>query len=149
MIHPAPNEDDVLLSGLLDGELLPEQEAEFRARLAASPGLQREYERLQRLAVGTTRALSVPPPPPERWEHFLDDFYNRLERRTGWGIFIAGAAALAVYGIVLFLREPWAGALTKLLVATPVVGLGVLFLSVLRQRLAARKHDRYSREVHR
>jgi len=144
------NDDtEVLLSGLLDGELDPEQRARLEAQIAASPALRREYENLQRLSVGTTRALAAPPPPPERWDHFLDDVYNRIERRTGWGIFVVGAAALVLYGIVLFVREPWAGALTKLLVAAPVVGLGVLFLSVLRERLAARRHDRYSREVHR
>lgn len=144
------NDDlEVLLSGLLDGELTPEQRTQLKTQIAASPELQREYENLKRLSVGTTRALAAPPPPPERWDHFLDDVYNRIERRTGWGILLVGAAALVVYGIVLFVREPWAGALTKLLVATPVVGLGVLFLSVLRERIVARRHDRYSREVHR
>ena len=144
------NDDlEVLLSGLLDGELTPEQRTRLEAQIAASPALQREYENLQRLSVGTTRALAAPTPPPERWDHFLDDVYNRIERRTGWGILVVGAAALVVYGIVLFVREPWAGALVKLLVATPVVGLGVLFLSVLRERIVARRHDRYSREVHR
>lgn len=148
VMHETPTDDEVLLSGLLDGELSPAQVAALEARMEASPALRREYENLLRLSVGTARALAVPPP-PARWDHFLDDVYNRIERRTGWWIFVVGVAALAAYGVVLFLREPWAGALTKLLVATPVVGLGVLFLSVLRERLAARKHDRYSREVHR
>lgn len=146
-----PGEDDfeALISGLIDGEL-PAAEAErLKRAMEASPALREQYESLSRLTVGTAAALAPPPPPPERWERFADEVYNRLERRTGWGIFVLGALALAAYAIVLFFTEPWAGMMTKLLIAAPVAGLGVLFVSVLRERLAALKHDRYSREVHR
>jgi len=140
---------EVMMSGLLDGELPPEDRARLMAHIERCGGCRAEYESLRRLTVGTAAALKLPAPPPERWEHFLDDVYNRLERRVGWGVFAAGAILLAAYAIVLFLTQPWAGALTKFLIAVPVVGLGILFVSVLRERLAALKHDRYTREVRR
>ena len=147
---PGASDDfDVLISGLLDGELPPEERDRLLRQIEASEELRVRYESLRRLTVGTAAALAAPPPPPERWAQFTDEVYNRLERRVGWGIFVVGAVALAAYAIFLFLTEPWAGMLVKLLVATPLVGLCVLFVSVLRERLAALKHDRYSREVHR
>lgn len=51
--------------------------------------------------------------------------------------------------MILFVTLPWASAPVKLLLALPAVGLAILFVSVLRERLAAIKHDRYSREVQR
>lgn len=140
---------EVLISGLIDGELPPDEQKRLLGRIEASAELREKYESLQRLTSGTTAALAAPSLSPERWERFTDDVYNRLERRTGWGVLVLGAAALAIYAIFLFLTEPWASMTTKLLIATPVVGLVVLFVSVLRERLAALKHDRYTREVHR
>lgn len=140
---------EVLISGLIDGELPPEEQNRLLGQIESSAELREKYESLRRLTRGTMAALAAPEPPPERWERFTDDVYNRLERRTGWGVFVVGATALAIYAIFLFLTEPWGSVTTKLLIAAPVAGLVVLFVSVLRERLAALKHDRYSREVHR
>lgn len=148
-MHDPCGDFEVKLSGLLDGELGAEERAALLVHIEGCARCRAEYEALRRLTVGTAMALAAPAPPAERWEHFLDDVYNRTERRVGWGILIVGAVLLGVYGIVLFFTEPWAGALTKLLIAAPVTGLVVLFISVLRERLRALKHDRYSREVHR
>lgn len=148
-MHDPCSDFEVMLSGLLDGELGPEERTALMAHIDGCARCRAEFEALRRLTVGTAKALAVPAPPEERWEHFLDDVYNRTERRVGWGILVVGAVLLGVYGIVLFFTEPWAGALTKLLIAAPVAGLAVLFISVLRERLRALKHDRYSREVHR
>lgn len=139
----------ILISGHLDGELTGEQQRSLEEHLQGCPGCRRDYEDLKRLAVGTVRALVPPEPPPEVWDDFLDNVYNRLERRTGWGFLIAGLVLLAAYGIVMFVMEPWASALLKTLVAAPVLGLAVLFVSVLRQRLQAARNDRYSKEVRR
>ncbi len=102
---------------------------------------------MKRLVVGTAAALAPDDPPEEVWDTFLDRVYNRLERKTGWVVFVVGALALTVFGIVLFVTQPWASALTKLLLAVPVVGLAILFVSVLRQRLEVAKTDRYTKEV--
>jgi len=140
---------EVLISGYLDGELSAEDRQKLENQIEASPGLRREFEAMKSLVVGTSAALAAEPPPDEVWDSFLDTIYNRLERRTGWAVLIAGVIALTVYGLILFCTEPWAAALTKLLVAVPLVGLAILFTSVLRQRLIAAKTDRYSKEVHR
>lgn len=139
----------VLLSGYLDDELPPEQRDEVEAHLAACPACQRELDDMRRLFWGTTAAFAASSLPEDTWEDFLDNVYNRLERNTGWAVFIIGALCLVLFGIYVFVREPWTNALVKVLLATPVAGLAILFISVLRQRLESAKTDRYSKEVHR
>lgn len=83
------------------------------------------------------------------WETFLDNVYNRVERRTGWVILILGSLIPALIGIYAFIVQPWTSTLQKILIAAPTIGLSILFISVLRQRLYVAKTDRYSRDVKR
>ncbi len=117
--------------------------------MAEDAVFRREVESMKALTLGTAAALCAEAPPAEVWDTYLDSVYNRLERRTGWLVFIAGVVLLSVYGLVLFVAVPWANPLTKLLISVPVIGLFILFVSVLRQRLAVAKTDRYSKEVQR
>ena len=148
-----PMDDDCracrdLISGYLDGELTREEQAKVERCLEESEAFRKEFERMKRL-VNATSDLAVEMPPEEVWDTFLDGVYNRMERQTGWIIFIIGVIGLAAFGIYVFVMEPWADALIKLLIATPVAGLLVLFISVLRQRLFVAKTDRYSKEIQR
>lgn len=139
----------VLISGLIDGELDAEQQADLDAHLTTCASCQRELDSLRRLFCGTGEAFAADEPPDEEWDRFLEDVYNRLERRTGWLLLLAGLVLLGLFGTYSFIMEPWGSALMKTLVATPVIGLTVLFISVLRQRLEGIKTDRYTKEVHR
>lgn len=139
----------VLISGRLDGELTENQSAELDAHLADCFECQREMNSLQRLFVGTGDAFGGETPPDEEWDRFLDHVYNRMERRTGWILLILGVTLLSIFGTYQFVVDPWGSALLKTLVAIPVIGFLVLFISVLRQRMESIKTDRYEREVHR
>jgi hypothetical protein len=75
--------------------------------------------------------------------------YNRLERRVGWTLTITGAAAALLVALYFLVVIPWAPAAVKLAVELLLVGLAVLFVSVLRQRLFMLKTDRYSRDIKR
>ena len=137
-----------LISGCLDGELSPGDQARLEEHLASCEVCRKEFERMKTL-VAATDELGIEPPPEEVWDTFLEGVYNRAERQTGWFVFIVGAVALAAFGVYLFVVEPWASAALKLLIATPIVGLLIVFISVLRQRLFVAKTDRYSREIKR
>lgn len=139
----------VLISGYLDGELNAEDKKELEVHLNGCASCQREMDVMRRLFWGTASAFAVSDLPEETWDRFMDNVYNRLERRTGWTIFLIGALCLLVFGMYTFFMEPWTSALVKVVIATPVAGLAILFVSVLRQRLEAAKTDRYSKEVHR
>ncbi len=142
-------EQQILISGYLDGELDVDARRRLEALLARDPVFRREFDAMKTLVVGTTEALRLDDPPEEVWDTFLDGVYNRLERKTGWVVFIAGLVALVLYGIYAFIVYDWGPALVKLGIAAGVMGLVLLFISVLRQRLEVAKTDRYSREVQR
>lgn len=144
-----PEYREALISGHLDGELSPEQEAEFEAMLDESPAYRREFEAMKRLMTGTEAACTLSEPPEEIWDRFLDSIYNRLERRTGWFVVITGLSGLSLYALFLFFSEPWTSTPVKVLLAIPSCGLALLFVSVLRQRLINARTDRYTREIHR
>ena len=139
----------VLISGYLDNELSPEVRAELEAHLEECPKCQRELDSMKRLFWGTSAAFAADDLPQETWDEFLDNVYNRLERKTGWVVFVFGVLGLALFGAYVFVMEPWTSAVFKLMVATPVAGLAILFVSVLRQRLENLKTDRYTKEIHR
>jgi len=141
-------EDDLrpLISGYLDGELTPEERDRVDKLREEDPAFREEFERMKRI-VAATSELRIEEPPEEVWDTFLDGVYNRIERQTGWIIFLVGVIALTVWGIYWFWVADWGSALVKVLVAAPVIGLAVLFISVLRQRLFVARSDRYSREI--
>lgn len=142
-------EQQVLISGYLDGELDAEGRARLEALAEADPVFRREFDAMKRLAVGTSAAFHMDEPPDEVWDDFLDKVYNRLERRTGWLILIAGLVALGAAAVFAFVWYDWGPAWLKVILALVWLGLVVLFISVLRERLEVAKTDRYSREVQR
>ena len=137
-----------MISGYLDGELDPGERVRFEAYAAAHPEFRREIEEMRGF-VQTASHMQPPPVADEEWEKFLDNVYNRMERRIGWILTMVGAAGLLVLALYFMVVLPWAPAPIKFAAEVLVAGLGVLFLSVLRQRLVVRKHDRYSRDVKR
>jgi anti-sigma factor RsiW len=146
-----PNECDQfqpMMSGHLDGELDESSTRALQRHLAECPRCNAEYQKLARIVAATDR-LRIEIPPDEVWDTFLAGAYNRIERKSGWVAFVVGAVALVVLGVWLFMFEPWASALVKVLIAVPVVGLLIIFVSVLRERLFLAKIDRYSREIQR
>lgn len=148
MSSDANEELEALISGYLDGELSPEQAAAVEARLETSAEFRREFERMRHL-IQATSGFRFENPPEEVWDHFLDNVYNRVERRLGWLIFIMGILALTGYGLYHYFIDAWASPYVKVIVAAPVSGLAILLISVWRQRLAAAREDRYSRDVFR
>ncbi|MFO7975968.1 MAG: zf-HC2 domain-containing protein [Candidatus Hydrogenedentota bacterium] len=140
--------DDIraLISGYLDGELTLEERGRVERLREEDPAFREEFERMKRLVTAATE-LRFEEPPEEVWDTFLDGVYNRIERQTGWVIFLIGVIALAAWGIYCFWVTDWGSALVKVLIAAPIVGLVVLFGSVLRQRLFVARADRYSKEI--
>jgi len=146
-MNEACEEYHILISGYLDGELDEAARLTLEEHTKVCPACCRELDTMKRLVVGTTSVLAYEEPPEEVWDGFLDSVYNRLERRTGWIVLVLGLVTLVAYGVVLYWLLPWASGFTKVLLAVPVGGLILLFISVLRQRVRAAKTDRYSREV--
>jgi anti-sigma factor RsiW len=143
-----PEDIKVLMSGYLDGGLGPDEEARLESYLSENEEGRSELESLRQL-VDAASTLHVEPPPEAVLDTFLDNVYNRVERKTGWTVLILGAIIAGTFGIYLLAAVPWPSPVVKAGVAVPFVGLIILFVSVWRQRLFVSKTDRYSRDVRR
>ncbi len=137
-----------LMSGYLDDELDDADTERLEGHLETCADCRREFEEMTLIVSGAS-TLSVEDPPEEVWDEFLENVYNRIERRTGWYLVILGALMVIGWTVYFLVLTDILSAIAKIIVVLILVGLALLFSSVMRQRLHHRKTDRYSRDVHR
>jgi predicted anti-sigma-YlaC factor YlaD len=131
-----------LLMARLDGEIAPADLAELERHLAVCGECRRELEEMGELA-GLVGEIRLARPSEEDMMRYWPSVYARIERGMGWGLLVAGAAIWVGYGVHAFLTNPLMEALTKFLVALPIVGILMLLVSVIRERYHVSKTERY------
>jgi hypothetical protein len=131
-----------MISGYLDGELTQGDRQYVEIHLEGCPQCRRTHDEMARLreAVGN---LSFPEMSPEAWSHMMNDLTVRTSRRAGWLLYVAGLVLLVGYAAYQFSIDDEIPALIKTSIAGIIVGLVLLFVSVVRQRMIASKSDRY------
>lgn len=135
------------MSGYLDDELDAEQARRLESHLAGCDACRDELEELT-LVVSASSELSVELPPEEVWDDFLGQVYAKMERRLGWTLIWLGCLALACFGLYEFFMVYTGSPIVKVATGSTLGGVSILFVSVLRQRIAIRKTDRYTKNVH-
>ena len=135
-----------LLMGYLDNELSDEQRNRFEEHLAGCPECAGELKEFQKLKAITDEVTLVEPE-DRIWQDYWTGIYNRIERSIGWLIFSVSAILLAIYGgfklIEEIVTDATTGMLLKLGLIALIVGLAILFVSVLRERIYFWSRDRY------
>lgn len=136
-----------LMMASLDGEISAEDRAELESHLAECDDCRRELDEHTMLSelVGE---IELPRPSQEDMMKYWPSVYSKIERGAGWGLVIIGALIWVAYGVYLFIVDPTTGSLTKLLIALPVVGVLMLLISVIRERINISRTERY-KEVER
>jgi predicted anti-sigma-YlaC factor YlaD len=136
-----------LMMASIDGEIGEEDRAALESHLAGCDECRREFEELARVSrlVGE---IELPRPSQEDMMKYWPSVYAKIERGAGWGLMVVGALIWVAYGVYLFITDPGTGSLTKLLIAIPVVGVLMLLISVIRERISVGKTERY-KEVER
>jgi anti-sigma factor RsiW len=125
----------------IDGELPAERAGAVEAALATDTELRREYEIFRRMK-GDLRAMGAEMRmPATAW----DVVNRRLTRPVGWILFVVGLAVWVGYAVYAFVTGPEA-MWEKLAIGAVVIGVGMLFLSVVIDRLRDLKTDPY-REI--
>jgi anti-sigma factor RsiW len=122
----------------LDGELAAERVRVVERALETDTELRREYVIFRRMKSDLEEVGSDMRTPVRTWEAVN----RRLTRPMGWILFLVGLAVWLGYAIYTFWTGPdalW----EKLAVGAVVVGLGMLFLSVVIDRLRDLKTDPY------
>jgi hypothetical protein len=131
-----------LLSGYLDGELTQQERQRVDVHLG---GCDECSDRLAELADlrGRMSGARLSPVGEDIWREKMDDVTVKVSRGIGWLLFVGGLLLVAGFGIWEFVIDTSMDAMTKLVISAVYVGLGALFVSVLRQRLIERKTDKY------
>ena len=141
-----------MITGYLDDELSPQQQQRLRDHLSTCPDCTAELANLGDLKENLTM-IKFKEPSDAELERYWKSIYNRLERGLGWILFSAGAIIVLCYGgfklIEQVIKDPSIAWLFKIGLIALVFGAVVLFVSLLRERLAVRKVDKYSKEIER
>lgn len=135
--------DEQLLSGHLDHELTQAEEQQVRVHLEDCEICREQFgqlELMRKASMSTPFAI----PDDEQWNEQPRTGASHLFRGTGWILVIAWFAVSLGFAAWTFATEP-GHPLIKLLVVSGLAGMGLLFVSVLLDRLRSAKTDRYRR----
>ena len=136
------NHVGALLSGYIDGELTQQQAQRVRLHCDGCPECAGQLEQLEELRreVGKTR---LSPLGEDIWREHMKEPAVELTRGIGWILFILGALGLSGIAVYQFVFDTGMATHIKVITGLVWLGLGVLLVSVLRQRLIERKSDKY------
>ena len=131
-----------LLSGYIDGELTQQERQRVEVHCEGCPQCNNDLDELRTLRqkVGCSRLSEFG---EDNWREQMDDTTVKVTHGIGWLLFIGGLLLLAGYLIYEFVFDTSLSWGIKLLFGAIYGGFGVLFISVLRQRLIERKSDKY------
>ncbi len=134
------------LMGYLDDELDEQQNRRLEEHLKTCDDCADELEQFRKLKAITDEVALVEPE-DRIWQDYWSSVYNRIERGVGWVVFSVAATALAIYGgfkaIEGLIKDPGVELGLKIGILALIVGLAILLVSVLRERLYIRQRDRY------
>ena len=145
MTRSCPNSfNETLISGHLDGELTQADDQKVRIHIGSCDHCRRLLDELttMREAAMTTRFEG---PGDDQWDEHPRGGFSGTSRGLGWLMAVIWLVAVTGFG----LWHAWNGPeslIEKLLVFGGISAFALLFLSVLLDRLATAKIDRY-REV--
>ena len=141
-----------MITGYLDDELSPQQQRRFKGHLSTCPDCTAELANLGDLKENLAM-IKFKEPSDAELERYWKSIYNRLERGLGWILFSIGSIIVLCYAgfklIEQLIKDPTIAWLFKIGLIALVFGVVILFVSLLRERLAIRKVDKYSKEIER
>jgi hypothetical protein len=130
----------------LDGELPAEEREELERLLNSDASVRAEWDRLVRLKE-VTDTMKLQQPPDEVWKDYWESVYVRLERGIGWILLSVGAIVLVSYGLWMGAQEIIADTemplYLKAAILATTVGVVVLLVSVVREKLFIGRTERY------
>ncbi len=138
--------DETMLSGHLDGELTQSAEQKVAIHLedcAHCRGLLADLQAIREATMSTEFSK----PDDDQWDERPRSTSSLLARGTGWVLALVWLATVSVYGLWQFWQSS-ADLFEKMLVFGGLSALALLFTSVVLDRIASAKTDRY-REVER
>ena len=131
-----------MLSGYVDGELTQQQRQLVTIHCRDCEQCQQDLDDLKALRerVAGSKLSEIG---EDKWRESMPETGVQNTRSIGWILFLGGLLVIVSIAVVGFLFSDEISAGMKLLIVAIYGGLGLLFVSVLRQRLIERKTDKY------
>lgn len=133
-----------LMMAALDDEITPEERQELDALLQRDETLRAEWQELTHVKEATSM-LAYPQPPDDVWDTYWTSVYNRLERGIAWILVSVGTVILAGWAgwevIQAIAADSEIPLFAKVSMLAVVLGIVILFVSVVREKLRVRAHD--------
>jgi len=130
----------------LEGELNTDEQNEFNQLLETNPQLKMDYEEQKKIK-GVLMNMSLKNPGKEFWDGYWLSIYNRIERGIAWILISISAIIIAGYGIyeaiTNLLADTNIPGFMKISIIIFVIGLAILIFSLIREKLASSKKDKY------
>ncbi|HET6429229.1 MAG TPA: zf-HC2 domain-containing protein [Phycisphaerae bacterium] len=141
-----------MLAAYVDGELSEQDRGRLQEHLSGCLGCTDRLAELTALQEELAM-IKFTEPTDVDLQRYWAGVYNRLERGVGWILLSVGSILLLCYGAFKLIEgivtDPKVALVVKIGVVALVFGVVILFVSLLRERLAVRKSDKYSREIER
>ncbi len=139
-----------LIIQYIDNEISDEDENKLKTHLLSCSNCKKEYEEFQNVK-GVSKEMKNKILPDMAWDEYWRHVYNRLERGFSWILISIGAIILLGIAVYHFLWDILSSTqmtfLEKFGILVLVLGFIVLFISVVREKLMVRKHDKYKEIV--
>jgi predicted anti-sigma-YlaC factor YlaD len=123
------------------------EKAAYEEHVRACDECRHELASLGRV-VGFTNELRLRVPDDEFWKGYWESVYRRSERGVGFVLLIGGIVALLAFGVYRAVTSPRFLTYEGISITLVLIGLIIIFISVVRERYHERKNDPY-REVER
>ena len=150
-MHDTCEKYKILIVKHTDGQLSPAEESELKNHIKTCADCREDLEE-QTSWKGVSETMKNQLLPDMAWDEYWQHLYNKLERGISWILISIGAILLIGFAVIRFLAEILnstdISTFEKVGILTLTFGFVILFVSVVREKLMARKHDKY-REVQR
>jgi len=130
------------LSAYLDGELTQQEGQKVDVHLRECDRCHRVFEDFRRLRADI-KDLEYPEPSEAEWSNVMAGFTFKATRGLGWLLWIGAALVLVGYGIYAFATDETVKAFERVAVLALLLGVVLVFLTVLAERLKSYGHDKY------
>ena len=142
------DQDKMNLMRYLDGEMTASERTDFERHLETCDECRRFLADMSELKE-VTESMKIADLPETVWEKYWTGIYNRIERSVAWFLFIIGAVMMIGYSMYQAFTDPTIDSFVRLAGTLMVAGFAVLLLSVIREKFAVNRADRYISEVKR
>jgi hypothetical protein len=141
-----------LMMKLVDGFVSPDEQRALAEAIKGNERWETELRAFKKIKE-VTQNMQFKELPDSYWSGYWQDIYRRTERALAWILMSIGLIIILVFsayiGLSRFYSDPDVSMTMK--VGVSLAGLGgiIMIVSIMRERLFARKHERYEKEVER